>query len=400
MQSYKYIARDLSGVRKEGLKQAVSPNDVLAYLREQGLTAVSVSEISASVKQGRRVSHRKRIKSSELSAFCWQLTTMVEGGIPITTSLDTISEDIENLYLQEILQQILEKMERGEAFSDSMSEFPKVFNRLSCAMVLAGETGGTLPESLRRLAEYFDNRDKLARKVKGAMAYPAFVVAFIIMIVIFVMAFIVPRFSMIFDQFGGELPAFTRGFMGIYDMLRLNLVYIISSILLLIISGVLISRTRKGHYLFCRVALGVPLLGKVLSQAFVVMFCKTMATLLTAGVSVLEVFDILSVMTNNDIIKDAIIRTKERVVGGSNISMGMAESGFFPNMVVKMIQVGEESGSLSRVLDRTADYYERKVDSMITTLMSLLEPIMIVTVGGVVLTVVLALYLPIFSMGG
>jgi len=400
MQSYKYIARDLSGVRNEGFRQAVSPNDVLAYLRERDLTAVSVSEISASVRQGRRVSHQKRIKSSELSALCWQLTTMVEGGIPITTALDTISEDIENLYLQEILRQILERMERGETFSDSMSEFPKVFNRLSCAMVLAGETGGTMPESLRRLAEYFDSRDKLTKKVKGAMAYPVFVVTFIIVIAVFIMAFIVPRFSVIFDQFGGELPAFTRGFMGVYDMLRLNLVYIIGFILLLIISGVLISRTRKGHYLFCRIVLGVPLLGKVISQAFVVMFCKTMATLLAAGVSVLEVFDILSAMTDNDIIKDAIICTKERVVGGSNISMGMAESGFFPNMVVKMMQVGEESGSLSKVLNRTADYYERKVDSMITTLMSLLEPIMIVAVGGIVLTVVLALYLPIFSMGG
>ncbi|GAG66508.1 unnamed protein product, partial [marine sediment metagenome] len=177
-------------------------------------------------------------------------------------------------------------------------------------------------------------------------------------------------------------------------------VYIVGSILLLIISTVLISKTSKGHYLFCRIALGVPLLGKVLRQAFIVIFCKTMSTLLAAGVSVLEVFDILSTMTNNDIIKDAIVHARERIVGGSNISLGLAESGFFPNMVVKMIQVGEESGSLSKVLDRTANYYERKVDSMITTLMSLLEPIMIVTVGGVVLTVVLALYLPIFAMGG
>lgn len=380
--------------------QAVSPNDVLGHLREQGFTPVSVDEISASVRQVRGPSHRRRVKSSELAALCWQLTTMVEGGIPITTTLDTISEDIENLYLQEILQQILEKMERGETLSDSMSEFPKVFNRLSCAMVLAGETGGTLPESLRRLAEYFDNRDKMAKKVKGAMAYPAFVVAFIIVIVVFVMTFIVPRFTVIFDQFEGELPAFTRGFMGVYNMLRCNLVYIVGSILLLIISIVLISKTSKGHHLFCRIALGVPLLGKVLCQGFVVIFCKTMATLLAAGVSVLEVFDILSTMTNNDIIKDAIVRARERIVGGSNISLGLAESGVFPNMVVKMIQVGEESGSLSKVLDRTANYYERKVDSMITTLMSLLEPIMIVTVGGVVLTVVLALYLPIFSLGG
>ncbi len=140
--------------------------------------------------------------------------------------------------------------------------------------------------------------------------------------------------------------------------------------------------------------------GKLIKHAFIAMFCRTVATLLASGVSVLEVFDILSVMTGNDIIKNAIIRTKEQIVEGSNISLSMASTRFFPNMVIKMIQVGEESGSLSNVLDRTADYYERKIDSTITILMSLLEPVMIVTVGAIVLVVILALYLPIFSMSG
>jgi type IV pilus assembly protein PilC len=144
--------------------------------------------------------------------------------------------------------------------------------------------------------------------------------------------------------------------------------------------------------------LGVPLLGRIISQSFVSMFCKTMAALLGAGVSVLEVFDILGTMTNNDVIKGAITQTQERIIEGSNISLSMGSSGFFPKMVVKMIQVGEESGSLSKVLVKTSDYYERKVDTTISTVMSLLEPIMIVTVGAIVLTVVIALYLPIFSM--
>jgi len=398
MKSYSYIARDMEGTKKQGLRQAASPNDVLGWLREQGLTPVSVNEMSVCTKQTRRTSRRKRIKSAELAAFCWQLTTMVEGGIPIVTALETIAEDIENLRLKQILQQVLEKMRRGETFSGSISEFPKVFNRLSSAIVLAGETSGNLADALRRLAEHFDSRDKLAKKVKGAMAYPVFVFVFIILIVIFIMAFIVPRFTSIFDQFGGDLPAFTKAFMGFYDMLRYNLIYIISSVLVLIIFAVSVSKTRKGHYLFCRIALLLPLLGKIFSQAFVAMFCKTMATLLAAGVSVLEIFDILSAMTNNDIIKAAIIKTREHIVEGANISLSLTASGFFPNMVVKMIQVGEESGSLPKVLERTADYYERKVDATITTVMSLLEPVMIVTVGGVVLVVVLALYLPIFSM--
>lgn len=399
MKSYKYIARDLSGERKKGIREAACSNDVVAYLREQGFTPVCVSEVSESAKKTRQTRHRKRIKSADLGALCWQLTTMVEGGITVTAALDTIAEDIENTQLQQALQQISEKIHKGETFSDSISEFPKVFNKLSCALILAGETGGNLPEALRRLAEYFDNRDKLAKKVKGAMAYPVFVIGFIVVIVIFIMAFIVPRFTLIFDQIGGNMPAFTRAFMAFYDMLRFNLLYIIGSVLaLVILLSLTYSKSKKGHYLFCRIVLGLPLLGKIFSQAFVATFCKTMSTLIAAGVPVLEVFDILSVMTNNDIIKAAIMRTREQIVEGSNISLSMAASGFFPNMVVKMIQVGEESGSLPKVLDRTSDYYERKVDSTITTVMGLLEPIMIVAVGAIVLVVVLALYLPIFSM--
>jgi type IV pilus assembly protein PilC len=398
MKSYAYVARDLGGERREGLRQAISSNEILTWLREQSFTPVFVNEISVTAGRTRRAPRRRRVKSADLSAFCWQLTTMVEGGIPITTALDTIAEDIENLQLRQALQQILEKVQRGESFSDSVSKFPNIFNKLFCAMILAGETGGNLPLALRRLAEYFGNRDKLAKKVKGAMAYPIFVLIFIVLIVIFIMAFIIPRFRAIFTQIGGELPAFTRAFMGFYDMIRYNLVYIIGSLFLIIIFGVLTFKTKKGHHLFGKIVLVLPLFGKIFSQAFIAVFCRTMSTLIAAGVSVLEVFDILSAMTGNDIIKSAILQTREHIVGGSNISLSMAASGFFPNMVVKMMQVGEESGSLSKVLDRTADYYERKVDATITTAMNLLEPIMIVTVGGIVLVVVLALYLPIFSM--
>jgi type IV pilus assembly protein PilC len=186
--------------------------------------------------------------------------------------------------------------------------------------------------------------------------------------------------------------------MGVYSILQHNLHYIIGTVVFLIVFAVFASRTKKGHYFFSRTVLGIPLFGKVIKQAFVVTFCRTMSTLVAAGVSVLDVFDILAGMTDNDIIKSAVTRTKERIVGGLNISLSMAAAGFFPNMVIKMIQVGEESGSLSNVLERTSTHYERKVDSTITFMTSLLEPIMIVTVGAIVLVVVLAMYLPIFTM--
>lgn len=399
MKSYGYVARDVSGVQKKGFTQATSSTEVLNQLREQGFTPISVKEVAQKAKKTPQPrGQRKRIKSADLAALCWQLSTMLQGGIPITTALDIIGEDTDNLQLRMILQQLSEKVKKGQPFSESVAEFPKVFNRLACAMVLAGETSGNIASAMGKLAAYFDNRDKLAKKVKGAMAYPIFVLTFIILIVVFIMAFIVPRFRKIFDQIGGTLPAFTRGFMGFYDVLRYNILYIIGAIIVLIALGVAASKTRKGHYLFSRIALALPLFGKVFSQAFVATFCRTTSTLLAAGVSVLEAFNILTGMTDNDIIKTAILRTRESIVGGANISLSLSSAGFFPNMVVKMIQVGEESGSLPEVLEKTSEHYERKVDTTITTLMSLLEPIMIISVGAVVSVVVIALYLPIFTM--
>ena len=399
MTSYRYIARGMGGGRKEGIRQAACSADVLSWLREQDFTPILVNELYAGDNKSGRTIRRKRVRPSDLAALCWQLTTMMEGGIPATTALETIAEDIENLELRRILLLVLEKMRKGETFSRSLSEFPKVFDKLSCAIILAGETSGNLAESLRKLAVHYDSRDKLTKKVKGAMTYPIFTFSFIILMVVFIMAFIIPRFRAMFDQIGCQLPALTLAFMRFYDMLRNNLIYIVPLILVLITSaGLAYTKTQKGHYLFSRIVLALPLLGKILSQTFITVFCRTMSTLVAAGVPVLEIFDILSAMTNNDIIKSAILQTRDHIVSGSNISSSLSASGFFPNMVIKMVQVGEESGSLSNILDRTANYYERKVDTSITTLISLLEPIMIVTVGTIVLVVVLALYLPIFSI--
>ncbi len=400
MKNFTYMARDTSGARMEGQKQAVSSGDVLGWLREQNFTPIAVEEISDFKAKPKKSFHKKRIKSADLAAVCWQLTTMLEGGIPITVALETISDDVDNLQLQDVLGEILEKVKKGENLSDSIAEFPNVFNRMSRALIMAGESGGNLPQAFERLAEYYENRDKLAKKVKGAMAYPVFVLGFIILIITAIMTFIIPRFTAIFDQLGSELPAFTQAFMGVYDFLRFNLIYIIGSMLLLIIFSVLTyTKTKKGHYIFSKILLRLPLFGKLYKYAFVTSFCKTMSTLLSTGVSVLEVFNILTTMTSNDVIESAITKSRDNIVEGNRIAVSVASSGFFPNLVIKMMQVGEESGSLSNVLERTAGYYERKLNATINTLTSLLEPIMIVSVGAIVATVLVALYLPIFSLG-
>jgi len=399
MESYKYVARDGAGQRREGVTQAVCTTDVVGWLREQGCTPITIDRISSEPARASRPISIRPIRSADLAAVCWQLCTMIEGGITLTAAVDTIAEDVENKRLQKVLQDVLELMEKGESFSDSIARFPNVFNQLSYSIILAGESGGNLALSLRRVAEYFDSRDKLARKVKGAMAYPAFVLAFILLILTFIMTFIIPRFRVIFTQIGGRLPTFTRGFLAFYDAIYFNLPFIIAGVLVLILAGVVFySKTYAGHLLFSRIALRLPMMGKIFKQAFLTTFCRTMATLIEAGVPVLDAFDILSAMARNDVIRGAIDQAKEYVVQGSSVASGMTAAGFFPKVVVKMVDVGEQSGSLSRVLDRTADYYERKVDSTITTLLSLLEPTLVITIGAIVLVVVIALYLPIFEM--
>ena len=400
MITYRYVARDLSGQVMEGLTKAASETDVLGWLREQGCTPVSVDIVTVGVKRKWRISFFERIRSAELAAVFWQLTTMVEGGITIAEALDAIAEDIENRKFQKVLRRLLARIERGGTFSEGMAEFPNVFNKLTCALILAGETGGNIGAAFQRVAEFFTNRDRLARKVKKATAYPLFVVGFVIFIVVVIMTLIIPRFSEMFEQFGsGQLPAFTRAFMGFNDMLANNALYIIGSTLLVLIVTILAyKKIGIVHYLFSSIALRLPLFGKILKQAFIARFCRTTSNLLRGGVAVLEVFDIMYEMTTNDIMRSAISRTRADIVGGSSIYLSMAASGFFPNMVSKMVRAGEDSGSLWKVLDRTADYYEDKVDALITTMTALLEPLLIIIVGAIVLVVVLALYLPIFSL--
>jgi type IV pilus assembly protein PilC len=323
---------------------------------------------------------------------------MLDGGLGITTAIETIATEMDNRYFEASLRHISTMLERGSPLNECVKEVPKIFNTLACAMIQAGERGGSITQSLQRLAVYYENRDKLARKVKGALAYPIFVVVFITLIVIALMTFIIPRFQTMFDMMQGKLPAFTKGFMVVYDAIVHNSPYILIGAVSLVLAVVLFNRTKAGHHQLCRMALAVPLFGKLKIQAFVAVFCKTLATLLSSGVSVLDAFDILTNMTTNEVLRNGIRQTRERLTEGSSISASMAASRFFPDVAVKMTQIGEQSGSLSSVLDKTSEYYERKVDALISTLLGLMEPILIVSVGSIVLLVILAMYLPIFSM--
>lgn len=399
MKNFKYTARDSSGIRKEGFRQATCTDDVISWLQGQNFTPINVAESVIEIKKEPLKTSRKRIKSSDLSSVFIQLSTMVAGGISITEALETVSSEIENAKLQEILRKILDDINKGKPFAESIRGCEKTFGSVACAIIMAGETSGNMADAMEKTATHFEMRDKLTGKVRGAVAYPIFVISFTILMVIGVMAFVIPRFRAMFNQLGSKLPAFTQAFIGFYDFVCHNLIYIIGLVVVFTTLAVYsYKKTHGGHYFFSRMFLGIPVIGKILKQSFISIFCSTMATLVSSGVPVLEVFNILSNISNNDIIKQAILKARERIIQGSNISQSILSAGFFPGLFVKMIQAGEESGSLSVVLSKTARYYERKVENTISIMSSMMEPVLIVTIGSIVSVILIALYLPIFSI--
>lgn len=400
MKAFEFEAWDQAGNRHEGVRQANTDEDVIQALREQGLIPVSVSPVAIVSTSRRHAVRYRKVKAQQLATFCWQLGTMLDGGLPITTAIETIASEMENPYFGHVLKTTALDLEKGSTLSDCVRQYPKVFNTLACAMIQAGEKGGSLIESLERLAHYYDNKDKLNRKVRGALAYPIFVVVFIVLIIVALMTFIIPRFTTMFDMMQGELPAFTRGFMFVYDTILHYLPHILGGCTVVVVAVIAYSKTRSGRRRLCQIGLLVPIFGRIKVQAFVSAFCKTLSTLISSGVPVLEAFDILGNMTGNDVLKTGVLETREKLMEGASISASMSASTFFPDVAIKMTQIGEQSGSLAGVLDKTSEYYERKVDAAISALLGMMEPILIVSVGSIVLVVILAMYLPIFTMSG
>ena len=247
MKSYTYVARDTEGARRDGMLAANSSHEALEILHRRQLTPTGIQEtVVKGVKD--RKSARGRVKSATLGAVCWQLSTMLEGGMSITTALDIITEDTDNPQLRQVLHLARSRVSEGRLLSEGLSGSPKVFNRLAIAIIVAGETSGDLGQAMRTLADHFDGRDRIAKKIRGAIAYPIFVVSLITVIIIGIMTLIVPRFRMIFSQLGGQLPAFTRAFMGFYEALCHDALYFATAGALVIGGGVLLSRTKRGQW--------------------------------------------------------------------------------------------------------------------------------------------------------
>jgi type IV pilus assembly protein PilC len=344
----------------------------------------------------RNVMHR--IKTKHVMTFTRQLATLIDAGLPILRSLFILSEQVESVVFKEKIHAMVKDIEGGSSLSEAMSKHPKVFDGLYVNMVRAGEIGGVLEAVLDRIAYFLEKREALKGKVKSAMMYPVVVSVLAALIVGVILWKIMPRFVVIFEQLGAELPALTLALVKASEIL-VNKTWIVVLIAVVIFVGFKqINSTKSGKYAIDRMSLKLPVLGELLRKVAIARFAGTLATLVTAGVPILQALDIVRDTSGNEVIARAMDKVYQSVKDGESIHEPLSECPVFPPLVVHMVAVGEETGAIDQMLEKVAEAYEREVDDTVNALTSILEPLLIVFLGAIVGVIVVALYLPLFSI--
>ncbi len=395
MASFVWQGISLSGKQVSGVQEADSKNDVLKVLRKQKIRITFVKEKAAARSL---FSQKKRIKVKDLGLFTRQFATMISAGLPLIQCLEVLGHQMDHPELQAVVKQVTQKIEGGATLAEALNDHPKVFGELYVSMVEAGETGGILDTILERLATHLEKMEALIRKVKGAMTYPLVVFSVSMGATVFMLLFLIPRFAAMFSDFGGELPMPTRIVMGVSDMLK-HYGWLIT---IIIVVGVISLKRYRATYKGARVTdallLKVPVVGEVMRKGSVSRFSRTLGTLLSSGVPLLDGLKVTARAAGNTIVADAVEHIKESVTGGSTLAEPMRNSGAFPPMVTQMVSVGEETGRLDEMLSKLADFYDDEVDAAVDSMTAIIEPVMIVVMGLIVGGMLIAMYLPMFKL--
>ena len=391
-------AKARTGETRKGEMEAESADAVSNRLKAQNLAVVKVKKkpIEINIQIGSPVSEK------ELVVFVRQFATMIDAGLPLVQCLEILSTQGDNKTFNKILKDVKGSVEQGATFSDSLRRHPKVFDELFVNLVAAGEMGGILDTILQRLAVYIEKRVKLKRQVRGAMVYPTAVLVIAFAVLFVLLTWVIPSFQAMFADFGGEdeLPGLTQLVIDMSEGFVGNLHWILL-FLVLLIGGITYSyRTKPGKEFWHRLMLTAPVLGPVFRKIAVARFTRTLGTLLSSGVPILDALNIVAKSAGNVVIEQAINRTSDRIREGRTMAEPLAETKVFPSMVVQMIGVGEQTGALDQMLNKIADFYEEEVDVAVAALTSLLEPVMMVGIGGMVGVILIAMYMPIFSIAG
>jgi type IV pilus assembly protein PilC len=391
MPNFEYTARTATGEEATGTMEASSREEVVQQLRKNRMVVVRVRE-----KKKRKTG--ARVPTRDIVVFTRQFATMVNSGLPLVQALDILAKQTENPQLSETTKQVVYDVESGNTLADALEKHPKVFTQLYVNMVAAGEAGGILDTIMLRLASFLEKNDAIVRKVKGAMVYPSVIFSVAGICILVLLIFVIPTFQVMFASVGVPLPLPTRVVIGISDFLQ-NFwhVLIVASVATFFAIKAYYG-TDNGRLMLDKIMLKAPVMGDLLRKSAVSRFTRTLGTLLASGVSILDGLEITARTAGNRVVHDAVMDSRSSIAGGDTIAGPLERSDVFPPMVTSMIAVGEATGGLDEMLSKIADFYDDEVDTAVSTLLSLLEPIMIVFLGVIVGGMIVAMYLPIFDM--
>jgi type IV pilus assembly protein PilC len=398
MATFAFKAVDLSGIPQAGTIDGADKQAVTSELSGRGLKVMALEEKKSGLKMEIRLGP-KRVKPSELTVLSRQLATMISSGMTLLRAFYVLEEQVENDFLRETISAVREDIEAGLSFSDALARHPKVFNPLYVAMVRAGEAGGVLEDSLERVSDQLEKDDSLRRQVKSAMAYPTVVFSFALMVLIGMIAFIVPVFVGVFKDFGGELPLITKFTVGLSNAVT-GQWYILIAVT---VGGVIGFRRWKssswGRPQWDQFRLRIPFkIGNTVQKIALARWSRTFSALYGAGVPIMQAIEVTGQTAGNSVVDRAMADVIESVKSGGSIAAPLKDAPIFPPMVAQMIAIGEETGNLDTMLSKVADFYEDEVAAAIKALTSILEPVMIVLVGGIVGFIVVAMYMPMFKV--
>ena len=405
MATYNYVAKDSLGKVITGTSEAENEQILVRRLREKGywVQKVNAARAPAQARPKQQQAGLRgtfgRVSGRDLAIFCRQFATMIDAGVSLVRCLAVLEEQTGSARLRYIIREIQASVEAGETLSRSLTRWPRVFNNLFVGLVRAGEVGGVLDETLNRLAVFMEENERLRRKVKSAMTYPILVLVFATLVVVGLVTFIVPKFVEVFRDLGlsDQLPAPTQMLVRASDFITTKWWMVILAVLFTVIAFSQYVHTRIGRRHFDWFKLKVPVFGKLNHKIAIARFSRTLSTLLVSGVPILQALETVAGAVDNEIMSDAIMAARAAIREGEQIGDPLQRSGMFPPMVVQMVAIGEETGSLDAMLSKIADFYESEVDATLASLTAALEPLLIVTLGVIVGFIVISMFLPLMN---
>jgi type IV pilus assembly protein PilC len=398
MPQFEWEGKTLTGEPKKGVSKASSGDILRSTLRKDGVILTKFTETK--VAKSEKYNPKKKIKKLHIVLFTRQLSTMITSGLPLVQSLDILGNQMEDANFRGIVREIKTKIEGGSRFADALRDFPQCFDELYVNLVVAGEEGGLLDNVLQRLAIYMEKSERLKKKVKSAMIYPIAIITVAIGVTLVLLLFVIPVFEKMFKEMGAELPLPTQIVMSLSNYIKSYILYAIPVVVVVVYGFLRYYKTEGGRRKIDALILKLPLFGVLTLKASVARITRTLSTLLTSGVAILESLVICAKVAGNKVIEDALLVARARISEGKTMSEPLEQAGIFPPMVVQMVQVGESTGALDSMLGKIADFYDEDVDNIVTNMTALMEPMIMMFLGVVLGGLVIAMYLPIFKLGG